>query len=234
MRIFILLIIFFFTLTQDSFSQKGMTTVGIQIKPIIPFSTLTKDELINDADDVHFETSVHSGFTAGLVVRHNFTNLIAFETGINYCKRKYSLRITDADLVSQSYFRIISYEIPAMLMVYAQLGEKIYINGSLGPTMDMFASDIETFDTIYRHVAFRQHVFQPALAANAGCEYRTEKSGTFYLGASFQRPFSYIYLSKVGYYGNNKQVIVENELSGAYITIDLRYYFPVTKPKNLQ
>jgi len=211
-----------------------MTMVGIQIKPIIPFSVLTKDELINNSDGVQFETSVYNGFSAGLTVRHNFTNLLAFETGISYCKRKYSLRITDGDDVSQSYFRIISYEIPAMMMVYAQVGEKFYINGSLGLTLDMFASDVETYDSIYRHVAFRNHVFQPAITANVGCEYRTEKSGIIYIGTSFQRPFSYIYLSKAGYYGNNKEVVVENELSGSYFTIDLRYYFPQTKPKNVQ
>jgi hypothetical protein len=233
MRILILLIFFLFSFIFETFSQKGMTSVGIQIKPIVPFSVLTKDESVNDVQGVHFETAIHSGYTAGLIVRHNFTNLIAIESGISYCRRKYSLIITDAPNDIQSYSRIISYEIPAMFMVYAQVGEKTYINGSLGPILNMFASDVAIYDSIFQHVAFRNQVFNPGVAANVGFEYRTEKSGTLYLGASFQRPFSYIYLSKVGYYGNGKEVIVENELSGTYLTIDLRYYFPTTKSKNI-
>jgi hypothetical protein len=234
MRKFILLSLLSIFGSGKCFSQKGMTMVGFHIKPMLPFSVLTKGDIINDTAGVHFKTSLNSGFSAGLVVRHNFTNLIAIETGINYCKRKYSLNITDENLNDQSYFRIIGYEIPAMLMIYAQLGEKVYINGSMGPVLDMFASDIETYDTSFRHVAFRRSVFQPAIGANAGFEYRTEKSGIIYLGASYQRPFNYIYLSKVGWYGNKKEIVVENELSGSYLSIDLRYYFPETKSKNVE
>ena len=100
--------------------------------------------------------------------------------------------------------------------------------------MDMFASSIQTFDSTFNHVAFRNHIFQPAIAANAGFEYRTEKSGTIYLGASFHRPFTYIYLSRIGYDGNNKNVVIGNEMSGTYLTIDLRYFFPETTPKNVE
>ena len=234
MRIIFPLIIIFFFFTPDTFPQKGSTTIGIQIKPIFPFSFPSTNTITTISQDVIFKTSLSSGFSAGLVVRHNFTNLLAFETGINYVKRKYSLSITDGEIVNNSSFRIISYEIPAVFMVYVQLGEKIYINGSMGPTFDMFASSVQTFDSVFNHVAFRNHVFQPAITANVGLEYRTEKSGTFYLGAYFQRPFSFIYLSEVGYYGNNKNVVVANELSGSYLTIDLRYFFPETTPKNVE
>lgn len=218
---------------MNCLSQKGITTVGIQFKPIIPLSFIGTGMITNDTKGVHFETTLNSGFIGGIVVRHNFTNLLAFETGINYVKRKYSLKITDGSFTDNSTFRIISYEIPAVLMVYAQLGEKIYINGSMGPTLDMFPSSIQTSDSYFNHVAFRNHIFQPAISANVGWEYRTDKSGILYIGASFQKPFSFIYLSKIGYYGNNKNFVVTNELSGSYLTIDLRYFFPETKTQNV-
>ena len=65
---------------------------------------------------------------------------------------------SDGDFTGNSSFRIISYEIPAMLMIYSQLGEKIYINGSMGPTLDMFASDIQTSDYYFNQVSFRRKI----------------------------------------------------------------------------
>ncbi len=214
-------------------SQKGKTLVGIQIKPITSLSLLGNEKIYNDISEVQFETTLTSGLSAGIVIRHNFSNLLAFETGINYVKRKYSLKITDGNIINNSIFRIIGYEIPALLMIYAQLGEKIYINGSMGPTMDMFPSSIQTTDSVFNHVAFRNHIFQPAISSNLGFEFRTDKSGIIYLGASFQKPFSFIYLSKIGYYGNGKNFVVQNELPGSYLTIDFRYFFPETKTQNV-
>jgi hypothetical protein len=118
-------------------------------------------------------------------------------------------------------------------MIYSQLGEKIYINGSMGPTLAMFPSDIQTGDSSFNHVSFYNHTFQPALTANVGFEYRTNKNGIIYLGASYHRPFSFIYLQKIGWYHNDKDIVVQNELSGSYLTIDFRYFFPQTKPKNV-
>ena len=213
------------------FSQKGNTSVGIQVKPIFPVSFLGTGKITNDVDGVHFDTDLSSGFSAGMVVRHAFSSLLAFETGINYVKRKYTLKITDGNFSDASTFRIIGYEIPAVLMIYAQLSEKIYINGSMGPSLDMFASDILTYDDYFVHSAIHRHIFQPAISANVGWEYRMEKSGVLYLGASFQRPFAPIYASAIRYDGNGKDVYVANELSGSYLTIDFRYFFPITKTK---
>jgi hypothetical protein len=220
-----------FAISLQSFAQKSVTTVGIQVKPIFSLPFLGTGKITNDTLGVHLETSLNSGFSAGIVVRHNFTKLVAFETGINYVKRKYSLSFTDDGLDTKTYFRIVGYEIPAVLMIYAQLGEKIYINGSMGPALDMFASSVQTFDTYYNNTVFRNHVAQPAITANLGWEYRTEKSGNIYLGASFLRPFAFIYLSKVYYARNSKEFVVRNELSGSYLTIDFRYFFPAVKSK---
>ena len=234
MRIFFFLAISIFLFQINCFSQKGKTTLGIQYKPIFPLDFLGTGKITNDSAGVHFETILNSGYNFGVVVRHNFTDLLAIESGINYVKRDYRLTIIDGTFTGVSSLRSISFEIPVVFMVYAQLGEKIYINGSMGPTFDIFPSNLQVQEDYLNHVAFRNHIFQPAISANLGWEYRTDKSGVFYIGASYQRPFSFIYLSKVGYYGNQKEVIVENELTGSYLTIDLRYFFPETKTKNAQ
>jgi hypothetical protein len=213
------------------FSQKGMTTVGLQYKPIFSASFLGTGKIVNDTAGVHVETNLSSGFSAGMIVRHNFTGLIAFETGINYIKRTYSLNFSEPGYEEKSKFRIVGYEVPIVFMIYAQLGEKIYINGSMGPVIDLFVSDIETFGESFNHFAYRNHTFMPAISANLGCEYRTEKSGIIYLGASFQRPFEFIYVSNYEYYRNNKSILRSNELSGSYLTVDIRYFFPENDKK---
>lgn len=230
MRIIVSLLCIFLLLSLKSFSQNDASIVGFQFKPIFPMSFLGTGKITNDADSVHFETLLSSGFSSGLIVRHNFTKLIAFETGISYAKRIYKLTITDGNFTDQSEFRAISYEIPAVIMVFAQVADKIFVSGSLGPQLDMFASSLKTTDPYFQQVAFRNHVFLPAIIGNLGCELRTEKSGIVYFGFSFQRPFSFIYLSKIGYTGTNKYAVVQNELSGTYLTIDLRYYLPPAHP----
>jgi hypothetical protein len=213
------------------FSQKNTTTLGIQIKPIFPISFLGTGKLTNENGGVHFETILDGGFSGGLIIRHNFTNTIAIEGGINYVKRKYSLKITDSTFTGNSKFRMIGYEIPVTLMIYAQVNDHFYINGSMGPALDMFASDINTFDYYFNNVAFKRHIFQPAITGNAGVEYRTYKGGTIYIGASYHRPLSPIYNEAIEYKQYKRDVVVLNELSGSYLTVDLRYFFPATKTK---
>ena len=229
----LLLLFSFFTLA--SAAQTGVTTVGVQLKPIFPLSFLGTGKQTNDTANVHFETELTSGFSGGLFIRHYFSNLVGLEGGINYIKRKYTLRIQDENTFSgTSYFRIIGYEIPVSAVFYVRVGEKLYAYGSLGPSLDMFASDILTFDEYFKHISVRKSVFQPAINANIGFEYRTEKSGSFYLGASYHRPFTYIYGDKTEYKYNGKEVSVYNTLVGNYLTIDLRYFFhedPVQKKK---
>ncbi len=186
---------------------------------------------------VKFTQGLKSGFAGGMVIRRGFSDLLSLEAGINYVKRKYSLKIQDRDLEINSSYRIIGYEIPVSLLVYIQLGEQLYMNVSMGPSLDMFASSVQNFDSNFNQVSFRNHVMQAAVLANLGWEWRTEKSGYFYIGASYHRPFQYIYLSEIEYYIPNKlptepNAYSESELLGNYLTLDFRYFFhedPETK-----
>ncbi|MFZ7114705.1 MAG: hypothetical protein ACO1G9_04920 [Bacteroidota bacterium] len=213
------------------FAQKGLTTVGIQYKPIFPIDFLGTGPLLNEFDGVQFKNQLTSGFSFGLLIRHQFSELVSVEGGINYVKRKYSLTITDGDFQGESEFRIIGYEIPLNAMIFARVSEKIYANVSLGPACDMFASSILTYDEYFTHVSSRKQIFNPAVNGNAGFEYRTEKNGTIYLGISYHRPFSYIFVDKARYTFRGKDVGAVSFLEGSYLTVDLRYYFHEDKKK---
>jgi hypothetical protein len=68
--------------------------------------------------------------------------------------------------------------------------------------------------------------------ANHGYELRTEKKGIFYLGASYHRPFTFIYKSFMFYRKPNETISGILDLSGNYFTIDFRYFFhedPISK-----
>jgi hypothetical protein len=217
---FILPALFF--LSFYAFAQENLTTVGIQIKPILPITFFTPAKSVIQ-DNATFDVTLNSGFSAGMIVRHGFTDLVAVEAGINYIKRKYDLEITDGGFKDNSQFRIIGYEIPTSLLVFIRLGDQLFMNVSMGHSLDMFASSVQSYDDYFIQKSFRKNVFQSAVIANIGWEYRTPKSGYFYLGASYHRPFSYIFISEISY--NNRIEPAITTLSGNYITIDLRYFF---------
>ena len=214
-------------LQSSSFAQKGSTIVGVQYKPIFPVGFLGT----GTPELVTFDVELKSGYCAGMVIRHNFSELLALESGINYVKRKYNLTISDADFKGKSEFRIIGYEIPVNLLVYIQLGEKLFMNASMGPSLDMFASNVQSYDEYFQHVSFRNHIFQASVLANLGWEWRTEESGYIYLGASYHRPFSFIYLTKIEYRYRGKDESTDQKLLGNYLTLDLRYFFPENKKR---
>ncbi|MBL7947541.1 MAG: hypothetical protein KBB38_08915 [Bacteroidia bacterium] len=230
---FLPFVLFFCLCLSTAFAQKNVTTVGLQFKPIFPLSFLGTGTQSQLEQGVQFDFSLKSGFAAGMVVRRGMTDLLSFETGINYVKRTFTLDITDANFNTSSDFRMIAYEIPASLLAYIQLGEKLYMNASMGASADMFASSLETKGEGYEHRSKRKNVLQPAVIANIGWEYRTVKSGYWYLGASYHRPFNYIYNSQVQYQRAGKDFIVEQRLLGNYLTLDLRYFFH-EDPDNLK
>lgn len=230
----ILLLILFSSQSAFIYAQQNIITVGIQYKPVFTVDFLnTADETVSQ-NGVTFSVGLHSGFAAGMVIRRGITDTYSIEGGINYIKRTYSMKIAEGNFSGESTFRIIGYEIPLSGLVYIRLSEKFYMNVSLGIAADMFASDATTSGSYFKTYSLRKSVFNAGVLGNLGWEYRTEKSGYFYLGASYHNPFSAIYLSRLEYDYNSKNEAVEIPLSGTYLTLDLRYFFhenPAKKKK---
>lgn len=206
-----------------SYSQENTFTAGFQYKPIFPstfFSTGTKTISQNGID---FSISQKMGYCAGMIIRRGITKQLSCETGINYTKRNFSLDITDTAFTGTSGFTIIGYEIPLQGMIFLRLADKLFMNTAFGAALDMYPSNIATDDTYFQHISRRHGVFQSSALANLGFEYRTTKSGYFYVGASYHLPFSYFYVSSIKYIP--RQEIAKTKLRGNYLTIDFRYYF---------
>jgi hypothetical protein len=231
------LLILLLCLLASSFQgigQKGVTTFGIQYKPIIPNSLIGTFE--QDFNEGILVSSVKQkvGHSFGMVVRVGLTDKISLESGINYTQRKFNLdfEIPDSGYAAQNTVGVVSYEIPVSGLIYVRLGDDIYMNSSLGVAMTLFPSDVRTYTDIpdiansyfQQEGAYRSKL-QGAALANLGFEYRTKKAGYFYLGASYHLPFTPIMTFAMSYEYDNTNVVSRDNIHGSYLTLDLRYFF---------
>jgi len=220
-------------------AQERVLTFGLQVKPIIPSGFLFTGGQTIVQDSFIYKMNPQVGYAAGMVVRYGFDKTFSLEAGLNFVRRNYAVEACrDATLNSfichGDTFRIIGYEIPVLGLVYVKLSEHIFMNVSVGAAIDLFPSNVETPNGSlpsgegYYHFSQRNknRWVQTALLANVGWDLRTNKSGIFYIGASFHRPFTSIYRSLIQYYdGIFKLDETVTELSGNYLTLDLRYFF---------
>lgn len=209
-----------------AWSQERTLTAGFQFNPMLPagfFNASQQESIVNDTT---FSINQRFGYSAGGVVRYGFTDRFAFESGISFIQRNFTLEANDidGDISRALDYRIIGYEIPLRGLFYVRLSRDIYMNVAFGGTIDMFPSDVATTDEVIQHETVRQTWLNAAIETNLGFEYRTSDNGIFYLGGSFHRPFSPIYLSKIGQF-QSRVTDTAIDILGSYLTIDLRYFF---------
>jgi len=225
-------ILFLFILVPNiGFSQKGITNFGLQFKPIVPVSYFNAGPVSLNDSIVDVEIKQKYGYSMGMVIRHNFTNLIAFETGINYVRRNYDMFATSKintqnDILN---FGFVSYEIPLQGLIYIQLSKHVYMNVSTGVGLNAYASHVTSQgeNLVLSQLSFRGRLIGMSYLANLGFEYRTKEKGNFYLGASLVSPFSPITQTKIKYeFQKSTYSEFITFLNGNYLTIDLRYILP--------
>ena len=204
-------------------AQENIFTAGFQYRPIFPSEFFNSGTRSVSQNGIDFSISQKMSYSAGMVLRRGINKQFSFESGINYTKRNFDLTVTDTSFTGKSDFMIVGYEIPVQGMIFLRLADKIYMNTTVGFSMDMYASSVATHDSYFRHYSARHSVFQFAALANLGAEYRTEKIGYFYIGAAYHLPLSYIYSSAISY--EPSQEIGRLKLRGNFIALDLRYYF---------
>jgi len=228
----------FVVLSGKTFGQNSAANefrFGFQLRPIIPNAYLNTD--IETATSPNFLYSAKSnvGISFGAIIRKPLGKFWNLETGLNYVKRSYSLQFDLNDSVqvsSQQNMTFIAYEIPIQALIYVQLGKSWYMNASAGISLDFFPSETETFSsekvdsTYYDFSQKTYRIKWSALAAqsNLGFEYRTEKDGYYYIGASFHRPFGRIAGTQATVETNAGSERLWLSLSGSYFSIDLKYF----------
>lgn len=210
-------------------AQENTITAGFQFKPIFSSKFFNTGPETREVNGLKFTLKPRGGFSAGMVLRRGLTPSVSLETGINYVKRNYSFTISDTLPEAKGDFSMVSYDIPLLALVFIRLSDNIFMDVGMGVSVDFFPSDLKTKGDNYEHYSAREEWVIPAILANLGWEYRTEKSGYIYLGASFHRPFGSIYGSFIGYPDLNATNPNKTEppinISGNFLTADVRYFF---------
>lgn len=215
--------------------QKDVTTFGVQVKPIVPSKFFNSGAQTISQEYLSVELTPKLGWNFGMLMRMGFTDMFSLEAGINLVRRNYNLKATDLDFDTelQLDYTFAGYEVPVQMLVYVKLGDELWMNASGGLSFDTYPSNafstsdavVDTLVLDIEQRTFRRSWVQMSVVANYGFEYRTKDQGYWYLGASYHRPFSNMASTEVTYVRNTIPEIVLADLSGSYLTVDLRYFF---------
>jgi len=211
-------------------AQAGVATFGIQVKPVVPLEFF---DPVSTAERPSLSGTVEltGGYAFGMSVRVGLTNAISLETGIGQIQRRFRFGIVNdtSGYAESDDIRYIGYEVPVTGLVYIRLGERTWMNAALGFSLDLYPSDAQRDIAEGRIYIFRSNWAQMGMLGNLGVEYRTERSGIFYLGGTFHRPFNPMAQADLTYYyfgqPSFRQFDMSTTLNGSYLTVDLRYYF---------
>jgi len=210
-------------------AQLGVTTFGLQAKPVIPFgffgplTTVQQEHLTGSLE-------LNGGLAFGMTVRTGISKSISLEAGIAQITRRYHFGIANdtSGYTDSGALRFVGYEVPLTCLVYIRLGERTWMNNALGVSVDMYPGDAKKELALAQAYLFRRNWAQVGVVGNIGVEYRTEKSGYFYLGATFHRPFGDMAQADITWldrHAGYRPYKLTTLLSGSYLTLDLRYYF---------
>ncbi|TNE95982.1 MAG: hypothetical protein EP322_09055 [Bacteroidetes bacterium] len=227
------------------FAQKSKERIpsyfGIQISPVFPTRFVGEPRL--DLSGNGFETSINQqiGYHFSATVRAGVTKLIAFDTGIGYTERNFSLTMAypDSSSYGENKLSFIEYDIPLNGLVYIQLTERWFMNTSLGIIMNYKPSDVQVYTKpgglhTYHHLGLAGNRLNFDFNANVGFEFRTEKSGFFYLGGSARVPFAPVFTLLATYTYQGIDIPLIGEVDGSFLSIDFKYFFPNIKNKGPQ
>lgn len=215
--------------------QERLTQFGMQFRPMIGGSLINEGDVpLVSENNVDFAFEKQFGFSAGMVIRKGFTDMFSLETGLNYVQRNYNMRVDDPaySYLFEQEFGVVGYEVPILGLIYIRLSKEIYMNTSFGFCTDIYPSDVAVFSRGDKIVmeGRRQSWVQGSLTANIGWEWRTPKSGSFYIGGTYHRSFtdSYGFLTEYDPDPEDPAATPVRALvktNGNYLTLDFRYFF---------
>lgn len=239
--LYILLLFFSASTYAQEKTDKLPTYFGIQVRPIFPTNFIGTS--ITTLSQNGFETTISQklGFGFGGTVRANVTKLIAFETGINYTQRHFdlSVAIPDSAIYGENTMTFIEYDVPINALIYIQLNDEIFMNASLGLALTYKPTDTKVSNrpggkNYFELYGVRKNSVGFDLNANLGFEYRTRKSGFFYLGGSARVPFAPLFQYAAFYIYDANQTVLSGDVDGSFLSIDFKYFFPLIKNKGPQ
>lgn len=210
---------------------------GFQVKPLLPTKFIGSDQTVFSNQGYNVEIKQKIGYSFGGVVRVAITDFIGIETGINYNQRYYqfNMSIPDSNISQVDNFGFIQYDIPLNALFYVKMTKKWFMNAALGPAIGYKPSSVGTIASpLGKHEFINiglvgiNKKLNIDLTGNVGFEYRTKKSGIFYLGGSARVPTSPLFELVSRYRNGNYEVDNYGKVGGSFLSIDLKYFIPNT------
>lgn len=223
--------------SQQTKRDKFPSYFGIVASPVIP-NNFIGDVRTNMQDTSgRFQATYNHkvGFTFGAIVRIGVTKTISIETGISQVRRNYSVdaSVPDSNFSGSQRLAFVNYDVPINGLFYVQLSEKWYMNAAIGVSLTQFPSDSRDtirFDPKNIVSVEARRTARTYFAANAGLgfEYRTDKSGTFYIGGGAKVPFKDPFFGVTIYSTSSigTKMVAYSPISSGYFTLDIRYFLP--------
>lgn len=217
---------------------------GFLFKPLIPFGVVGDRPFdIVDEQIGNFETTISPifGYTYGGAVRIGISERMAIESGINYTKRNFraDYNLPDSSITGTDEVGFVNFEVPVNFLVYIKLGQKFYMNTSLGASVNYNPSNIRSLINpsdahLFILEGRRFQFFNYDVNANVGFEYRTEKKGYFYLGISAKLPLIPAFQLATEYRNDLHSQVAYGQVEGATFSFDIKYFFYNAQNKGTQ
>lgn len=214
---------------------------GLQVRTLFPTQFIGSNSLELQKDGFYSTINQRIGYSFGGTVRVGVTELIAFDTGINFNQRYYSIdySVPDSNITGSDQFGFIEYDVPINALFYIKLSEQWYMNASLGFAATFKPTNVQTSTQPF---GFHQFIYTGLLRsklgfdanANFGFELRTRKKGFFYIGGSARVPFSPLFDMIASYEWQGLSRRATGEIDGSYLSLDLKYFFPNIRNKGIQ
>ena len=226
----------FICISYISYSQSNRVPsyFGIQYQSVIP-NNLVGEKVLSLSNET-FSSTINQkmGYSMGATVRAGITELIAFETGINFTKRNFdiNMQLPDSNLFSSGAFSFIEYSIPFNCLIYIKMTKQWYANASLGVAATYKPSSVGgqinpegQHAFIYEGYADFRKKIGLDFNGNVGFEYRTKKSGFIYLGGSVRIPFAPLFIMATQYRHQGYTLNTAATVNGSYLSVDIKYFF---------
>jgi hypothetical protein len=236
-----------FLCAQDEFDQEQEkkerfpSYFGIQVRTLFPTQFIGQSTLTLSQNEFSTTIEQRLGYSFGGTIRAGLTKLLALETGINYTQREFniSMEVPDSSIYAENHLTFISYDIPINGLVYIQMGRQIFMNASLGLALTFKPTNVGILtkpggSNLFYHTGFVNRKAGFDINANIGFEYRTKKSGFFYIGGSGRVPLAPLFQMIAQYKYQGYKNTVKGNVDGSYLSIDVKYFFPNIRNRGVQ
>ena len=215
-----------FIQAQDEFNEeldkkeRFPSYFGVQVRTLFPTQFIGQSELTLGKNGFSTTLQQSIGYSFGATVRAGLTKLLAFETGINYTQREFnvSMEVPDSNIYATNRLSFIS---------------------SLGFALTFKPTDVGILtkpggSNLFYHTGLVMRKAGFDINANIGIEYRTKKSGFFYIGGSGRVPLAPLFQLIAQYKYQGIKTTVSGNVDGSYLSIDVKYFFPNIRNRGIQ